>query len=55
MSPREIAEIIQHSAWPLKQMNRDPTLKKAMEKVAVKKQVSMTVKRILAAVNDPNI
>ena len=55
ITPREVAEIIQQSAWPLKQMNRDPTLKRAMEKVAVKKQVSMTVKRILAAVNDPNI
>ena len=36
-------------------MNRDPTLKKAMIKVAPRNQANYTVKRILTAVNDPNI
>ena len=55
LSAKEVAEILQESAWPLKQMNRDPIMKKAMVKISLKRRKTAVVKRVLAAVNDPAI
>ena len=55
LSTKDLALTLLESAWPLKQMNRDPALKQAMIKVTLANKETNVVKRILSAVNDPLI
>ena len=55
LSALEIAHILQESAWPLKQMNRDPITKQAMVKVSLEKRPAAGIRRIQKALHDPSV
>ena len=55
LTPKEVGTILQQSAWPKKQMNRDPGLKRAMVKISLGRRQTATVRRILAALDEPTM